>query len=287
MRWMARFAFLSLLASTVVAAGGSGPGEFVAAERAFAHHADTATVRAAFLAHLAPASIVFNPDPEDGIKAYEARKPNGTRLAWQPAYAMSSGDGDMGWTTGPWQWRRDASRPAPEITGDYLTVWKRQPDGTLKVVLDAGIPHPAPPEGTPAPEPETHALAGTPGARGPLAERKALWKADADFARTSGAQGRPAALAAMGAEDLRLMLPGRFPILGRDAARDTVTAQAAHETLMSTGQFIADSGDLGYTFGTLVATRDAGPDSSYYIHVWKREGAKPWQLAVELLVPKK
>ena len=288
MRMTLRMAAL-VLAGTAMAATAAEPGPqaLVDAERAFAKLADTGTVRDAFVANLAPTAVVFNPGPVNALRLYTARKPGPARLAWQPAFAMMSGAGDLGWTTGPWQWRKDHSRSAPDATGDYMTVWRRQPDGTLKAVLDVGVEHPAPPAGTPDPEPVLRSLGGTRAARGPLAERRALWKADADYARVTAAQGRAAAFAAVAAEEVRLMREGTFPVTGRDAARDSIAAAAAPEKLMSTAQFIADSGDLGYTFGTLVAKRDAGPDSSYYVHIWKRDAGRPWQLLLELVKPAK
>jgi ketosteroid isomerase-like protein len=219
-------------------------------------------------------------------KLYQPLKPGHSKLAWQPAYAVMSGAGDLGWTTGPWQWRSDASKKKPEDTGSYTTLWRRQPDGTLKVVLDLGISHAAPPAGTPAPEPVLRTLPGTRSTRGPLSDRRALWKADADYARVTAEQGHAAAFAAVAADDVRLHREGRVPVQGRDAARDTLAADSRPQQLMSTAQYIADSGDLGYTYGTLVARGAAGADSCYYLHIWHRDG-RAWQLAFELVKPAK
>jgi ketosteroid isomerase-like protein len=277
----------ALAAWRSAAAPAAGPEALVEAERAFARAADSGTVRDAFLAYLAPTAVVFQNGPVNARKLYQSRKPGASRLAWQPAFAAMSSAGDLGWTTGPWQWRRDRGRSAPDATGEYTTLWRRQPDGTLKVVLDLGIDHDPPPAGTPAPVPVLRTLAGTRSSRGPLAARGALWKADANYARVTAAQGHAAAFAAVATEDVRLLRQGAFPVIGRKAARDTLAAHAATEQLMSTAQYIADSGDLGYTYGTLIARRAAGADSSYYLHIWHRDGARPWQLAFELIKPAK
>lgn len=275
----------ALPAWRLAAAPGAGPEALVEAERAFAQAADAGTVRDAFLEYLAPTAVMFQDGPVNARKLYEARKPGPGRLAWQPAFAAMSSAGDLGWTTGPWQWRRDSGRKAPDATGEYTTLWRRQPDGALKVVLDMGIDHAAPPAGTPAPAPVLRSLPGTRSSRGPLAARSALWKADAAYARVVAAQGHAAAFAAVATEDARLLLQGAFPVVGREAARDTLAAHPGTEHLMSTAQYIADSGDLGYTYGTLIARGAAGADSSYYLHIWHRDGARPWQLAFELVKP--
>ena len=267
------------------AAPGAGPEALVEAERAFAQAADAGTVRDAFLAYLAPTAVVFQNGPVNARKLYQSLKPGHARLAWQPAFAVMSGAGDLGWTTGPWQWRRDSSRTAPDATGEYTTLWRRQPDGTLKAVLDMGIEHDAPPAGTPVPVPVLRTLSGTRTTRGPLAARGVMWKADADYARVAATQGHAAAFAAVATADARLLRQGAFPVIGREPVRDTLAAHPGTEHFMSTAQFIADSGDLGYTYGTLIARSAAGADSSYYLHIWQREGARPWQLAFELVKP--
>ncbi len=277
----------ALPAWLLAAAPGAGPEALVDAEHAFARAADSGTVRDAFLAFLAPTAVVFHGGPVNARRLYQSLEPGKTRLAWQPAFAAISGAGDLGWTTGPWQWRRDGSHTAPDATGEYTTLWRRQHDGTLKVVLDLGMDHAAPPPGLREPEPVLRTLPGTRKTRGPLADRHAMWKADAEYARVAAGQGHAAAFAAVATDDVRLLRQGAFPVIGREAARDTLAAHAAPEQLMSTAQFIADSGDLGYTYGTLVSRAAAGADSCYYLHIWHREGGRPWQLALELIKPAK
>lgn len=67
-------------------------------------------------------------------------------LTWKPAAADASGD--LGYTYGTWQWTgKDADGKPVTQTGKYLTEWKKQKDGTWKVVADFGAPDlPPPPE---------------------------------------------------------------------------------------------------------------------------------------------
>ena len=63
-------------------------------------------------------------------------------LAWHPTSAEASRDGDLGYTIGRWEWG-PRSGGAPERRGSYVTIWRRQRDGTWKVVLDVGNSDPA------------------------------------------------------------------------------------------------------------------------------------------------
>jgi hypothetical protein len=56
------------------------------------------------------------------------------KLVWTPTSSLLAPAGDAGLTTGTWTWT-DGSRTAE---GAYLTIWKRQSDGTWKVWFDTG-----------------------------------------------------------------------------------------------------------------------------------------------------
>jgi hypothetical protein len=280
-RWLlAGCGIVLSLAVQMTATANPGPEELVEAEHRFARDVAQHGIRAGFLTHLASTAVVFAPGPVNARKHYTARPANAARLSWEPAVAVMSGAGDLGWTTGPWEWRSDSSRKAPQATGSFVTLWRRQPDSTFLAVLDLGVPHDPAPGGTAVLESRT--LTSVPGARGSLAARRGLWKADADFAATASAQGLAAALAAHGAPLVRALRDGALPIAGRDAVRDTAAARHPRGRMMSLAQFISDSGDLGYTYGTFVEGSASAPDSSYYLHVWERAPGRPWQLALEL-----
>jgi ketosteroid isomerase-like protein len=62
----------------------------------------------------------------------------GNALRWQPEWAEAQGD--LGYTTGKWQLHALGADGQDQVkaTGKYVTVWRRQPDGTWKVVFDMG-----------------------------------------------------------------------------------------------------------------------------------------------------
>ena len=275
-------AMLAILATQAPATSAT-PADLVAAERAFAHDAAETGVRASFLKWLSPRAVVFRPGPVNGPKSIAASKATPAVLSWEPAYAALSDAGDLGWTTGPWSWRPERSASHDQAWGEYLTLWRRQPDGRYLAALDIGISHAKP--GAPAGDPEYLAPAKPPHGRGPLDRRRSLWKADAEFGHLAKQGGVAVALDRFGAERMILLREGLPRVVGRVAACDTIRGHEQSATLMSLAQFTADSGDLGYTYGSFVRETMAGADSGYYVHVWHRGAAKPWELAVELVQP--
>jgi ketosteroid isomerase-like protein len=64
-------------------------------------------------------------------------------LSWTPAFADVSGD--IGYTYGTYQFRsRDKDGKSILSYGKYATIWKKQKDGTWKIVLDMGNDSPTP-----------------------------------------------------------------------------------------------------------------------------------------------
>jgi len=74
----------------------------------------------------------------DAIAARATWTPQAYQLTWTPEGARMSLSGDMGFTWGHYEGdSKDAEGNPVKKTGRYMTVWKKQPDGTWKVELDA------------------------------------------------------------------------------------------------------------------------------------------------------
>ncbi|MBS1819668.1 MAG: DUF4440 domain-containing protein [Acidobacteria bacterium] len=65
--------------------------------------------------------------------------PDGPTLSWSPTHGDVVGAGDVGYTTGTAVLRGKGPNGAPiERHSEYVTVWRRQKDGSWKVVFDTG-----------------------------------------------------------------------------------------------------------------------------------------------------
>jgi ketosteroid isomerase-like protein len=59
------------------------------------------------------------------------------KLAWVPDKVGVAHSGDLGYTSGTYDWSfRDSSGRMVFDKGKYLTLWKKQPDGSWKVLFD-------------------------------------------------------------------------------------------------------------------------------------------------------
>src|SRR3712207_87962 len=60
----------------------------------------------AFLQFLADDSIVFSPGPVNGKQEWQKRPEKGLSLKWTPVFAAMARSADVGYTTGPAEWRK-------------------------------------------------------------------------------------------------------------------------------------------------------------------------------------
>ncbi|MGA8152033.1 MAG: DUF4440 domain-containing protein [Terriglobales bacterium] len=66
-------------------------------------------------------------------------------LTWTPVGADMAASGDLGYTYGTYEFRsKDKEGKATVNYGKYTSIWKKQKDGSWKVVLDMGNSSPAP-----------------------------------------------------------------------------------------------------------------------------------------------
>ncbi len=70
----------------------------------------------------------------------------GFKLTWDPTKAEFVGSGgDLGYTIGRYEVKFTGNDGKPQSDhGTYLTTWKKQKDGSWKVVSDIGTPDPKP-----------------------------------------------------------------------------------------------------------------------------------------------
>jgi ketosteroid isomerase-like protein len=223
--------------------------ELVQAEISFAKISGEQGIRDAFLAFLAERSLVFRPMPVDGRKTYEQSAGDEGSLSWFPVIADISRTGDLGYTTGPYEYRgKNAGDPTRH--GNYASVWRRQPDGAWKVILDCGTPNPAPPA-RPAPWQPPSVLEPVFSPAGlrldPAVQRKKLQDTDLAFATMSWERGASLAYQNALSSSARLLRPGMLPISGKQAI---VTAMARRKPIWTwrpADAGTSSGGDLGYT----------------------------------------
>jgi ketosteroid isomerase-like protein len=137
------------LASVAGITAGPPPGprdEFALADLDFADAARRSNAPDAFARFSAPDAITFarGGDLNIGPSAIGARLAEGPAATaawrWWPVLTIAAASGDVGVTVGESEIRLPGATVA--TLSKYVTVWQRQPDGSLKFVVDAGNARP-------------------------------------------------------------------------------------------------------------------------------------------------
>jgi ketosteroid isomerase-like protein len=70
--------------------------------------------------------------------------PKDYQLTWTPTDAVMGPSGDIGYTWSHYEGHsKDANGKAVETSGRFITIWRKEPDGSWKIALDAGANEPA------------------------------------------------------------------------------------------------------------------------------------------------
>ena len=121
--------------------------QMIESERAFAARALVIGWKQAFLEYFAPDALGFS-EGQVGLARDQVAKnpdpPSDLQLIWEPRFGDMAGSGDLGYLTGPVRNVRASRDGGQPRYSNYTSVWKRQRDGSFKVVMDVGINTPGP-----------------------------------------------------------------------------------------------------------------------------------------------
>jgi ketosteroid isomerase-like protein len=257
------------------------------AERAFVRLAAEKGFRDSFYAYFADDGIAFNPHPFRVRTALAGAPPSPGPMGavWAPVFGDISAAGDLGWDTGPLVFQ--GKDGAPDRHGMFFSVWKRQVDGSFKVVLDVGgdTPSAVVPIDEPAHTSWRAGATGAASARADAAAAKAgMLSAEQSFQATaaSGSLGR--AYGSRLADEARVHRPGAMPVTGRIALGEWADTQAGQFRVETLFADVASSGDLGYAWGNYEKAGDS-PDAGYYARVWKKDAKGDWRIVMDTVSP--
>jgi ketosteroid isomerase-like protein len=256
--------------------------QVVAQERAFAASSLEIGLHEAFLANLAPDAIGFTPLPSPARAAHEGKPPSPGKLNWGPAWVAVSSAGDLAISTGPWEMKHHVKTAINVSTGLFLSVWRKQPDGTWKVAVDAGISSPL-----------TFALpvkvengfaglpAASPNAGGAEKARTAVMAAERAL-DAAAKTGLGKAIEARADALLRVYREGRPAGLGPQGSRTLLDADTRKVNCTADRVVAAASGDLAYAYGVCAGLGDDATSKYAFVRVWRIQPGGAWKILADV-----
>jgi ketosteroid isomerase-like protein len=260
----------------------------VNSERAFAQRATVVGWKQAFIEYFADDAVAFAGNEasraQDGLRQ-APDPPPGLQILWEPRWGDVASSGELGYLTGPSRTINPARNGGAPRHANYMSIWKRQGDGTYKVVIDVGVNIPSePPFGqgfTRAPG--SGRYTGTDTVATATAALTAADEAVNQGARVSQASGYAGRLA----EGVRFHRFSVMPVVGTTAANAWLRTQPPFTEGGSRFAEVASSRDLGYTWGTyaLAAAGQSPAERGFYVRVWSRNQDGSWAVALDVHQP--
>lgn len=253
-------------------------------EKAFAAKAVETDVPTAFLAYLDSAGVIFNGEGAvNGIAQYsKAPKAGKDLLKWYPIIGHVSQGGDMGFTSGPFQFLADRAQEAVG-SGYFFSVWKKNAAGQFKVMLDGGVIHSQ--KATEAfqrdPEPQINTAYAY---ILPIPKVKdhdpQPWKAEDAFSAAAGKDADQAYKQFLADEVVLLRSDRPFGKTRADALGTLAQQQIQSYQFIRSGQGISKAGDLAYCFGKTKAAKDGKTVEGFFTRVWQYR-PEGWKIVAE------
>ena len=263
--------------------------QMVATERAFSRMSEEKGTREAFAAFIADDGILFRPHAVKGKQWMQEHPlpPSTTRplLTWQPIYAFMSRSGDLGYTTGPWQYKNDIKDAKPSAFGNFMTIWKKQPDGNWRFVLDLGISNPEPKTILPPAFPHQPTANFKP--IDVDQARSALLNEEHEFSKASADLGAAEAFLLKADVTVRVYRESQMPFVGRTSGAKAMYPASTVWTWTPAFADVSRAGDLAYSYGTYELRdkkTDAVTEGGNYARVWKKF-AGIWRVVIDVVNP--
>ena len=256
--------------------------ELVEAERAFSRASMEQGMKQAFMAWLSDSALVFSPVPRNGKEVHASSPDVPGLLSWRPQWAVVSADGNLGFVSGPWAFGRSGAPADSLMHGHFVSVWKREKAG-WRVILDGGITHPA--MALSSDKIQTCRGSAAPADSGYADALAALQRQEQAFNKIVREKDLHAALEQFAHPEVICNLWNRIPQRGLEAAAEALSAYPGIPQWNTSQAEVAASRELGYTWGYLVRNgsgKEALPDSSSYLRLWRTNPQGQWKLCLEL-----
>jgi ketosteroid isomerase-like protein len=255
-------------------------------ERAFAARALVVGWKQSFLEYFDDDAVGFDQGRAAPAKEQFRESPDPAKdlqLIWEPRYGDVAGSGELGYLTGPVRNILPTRNNGQPRHSTYFSVWKRQRNGTYRVLLDVGTPTPGPAPFAPGFTRALHASRFT----GDFDDRTPPLSAADSVMNSALRTNQASAYRERLAPGARLHRRNMLPLVGERAILTWLASQGRYSAADSRHAEAARSGDLGYTWGTyIIAARGKTPrEEGFYTRVWVRERNGQWRIAADITQP--
>lgn len=261
--------------------------DIIDAEENFNKQVARKGIKDGFLAVVDNDAIVFRPEKLNAKAYFEKSGKLPGKLSWTPKVTRISANGDLAFTAGPYVLKGDDKNDEDNVTyGEYLSVWRRDLNDNLKLLIHIDIAHPEPDGEQVAnlKDPDFSKQSKTSVSKDPFNGRNIIITTDKLFNTSLGISSLSAYKEFLTPEG-RYYFPGFLPMIGQDKILKFLNNQAITIVADNVGAGRSSSGDLAYSYG-LAKIKKGGMTNQYnYVRIWEIDKSKKWSVLLEMFSP--
>ncbi|MGZ3777542.1 MAG: hypothetical protein ACXVI9_08080 [Mucilaginibacter sp.] len=254
--------------------------EVVTAEQAFNRLVERKGIKEAFLTVSDPEGVVFRPHVVKITDFYNSIDKQPGNLTWQPKFARISANGDLAFSAGPYVYQ-NGKADTDKVYGDYVSVWRADQEGRLKLLIDLGIQHPEPEkeELTDFKEPDTTRRGAV--SKEPFNGKTIIINTDKVFNHELTVSVLASYKEFLSPEG-RYYFPGFEPISGTDKVMKFLDNEGISISAKTLDVGRSTSGDLAYSYGTARIKKGDIVSDYNYVRIWEIDASHRWNILLEI-----
>jgi ketosteroid isomerase-like protein len=271
--------FFALLTASVFAQESSLAEKIYNTEKAFEKTVAEKGLNAGFIEYLAPLSVMFVPEAQNGREFWKSVPASTASLTWNPILIDVASNGSIGYSIGNSIRRPKGKADPTEIHGHYISIWGRQGNGEYRALLDTGISHEKP--ATISTEWRSPSDSGTEKNEGRVSAADSAVGFYEAVDRVDSVKAYKSFLA----DDAILMREGKQPFIGKKAALSFLEKEKPLIRFAKRKSF-TEGPDLAYVYNlySILESPTLEKEGGNFVQVWKLRKGK-WLIVAEALIP--
>jgi hypothetical protein len=238
-------------------------------------------IKDAFLEVADPEGLVFKPNAIKITDFYTNIEKQPGTLKWEPKFARISAVGDLAFTAGPYIYQNGKSDD-DKVYGDYVSIWRADAEGKLKLLIDLGIQHPEPEQvattdfkdPNPGKKPEVN--------KDPFNGKNVILGTDKTFNHTASTVSTAATYKEFLSPEARFYFPGFEPITGQDKILKFIQNEAINISAETVNAGRSTSNDLAYSYGRARIKKGNVVSNYNYVRIWEIDKDHKWNILLEV-----
>jgi hypothetical protein len=237
-------------------------------------------IKDAFLSVADPEGIVFKPEVIKITDFYSPIDKQPGTLTWTPKFARISANGDLAFTAGPYTYQ-NGKTDDDKVFGDYVSVWRTDPDNKLKLLIDLGIQHPEPEQEETTDFKDPDPTKQTAPSKDPFNGRSIIIGTDKIFNHELTVSALATYKEFLSPEG-RYYFPGFDPITGPDKIMKFIDNEGISISAETINVGRSTSNDLAYSYGRARIKKGEIVSNYNYVRIWEIDKNHKWNVLLEV-----